>query len=325
MPLGYNRVLGLARQSEDMRPHRVAIAHWPTIIDDPRTRSLEALAGHVAAAGYEGFEIGVAGVERYFPDESPVVVARKARRILERENMANFGATLHLTDDGLRELNWLDEPIEQMRVELEFGSEFVSFQLAIHPDYANTGGLYREDEGYLAWCADRVARLRDAAWDLGLNFYLELHVDRITEDPSACCRIHEMVTCELNGDMSHFLARGMLRGRYMKRIMKYIGHTHIRMARLYGDLSAEVEDPQADWEAEGVTWQLFDFMKPALEGGLSSRTISGETGPMHLVTDTLTQDAALVPLYRAMARYADASAQGIAMKVDSPADLKPWG
>jgi hypothetical protein len=54
-------------------------------------------------------------------------------------------------------------------------------------------------------------------------------------------------------------------------------------------------------------------MKPGLHGGPSSRTICGETGPLHLVSDTLTQDAALVPLYRAMARYADAAAQGSAI------------
>jgi hypothetical protein len=70
---------------------------------------------------------------------------------------------------------------------------------------------------------------------------------------------------------------------------------------------------------------MFKLMTGGLAGGLSSRTISGETGPMHLVKDTLTQDAALVPLYRAMARYADASAQGIVMRVESPADLRPWG
>jgi hypothetical protein len=97
------------------------------------------------------------------------------------------------------------------------------------------------------------------------------------------------------------------------------------MARLYGDLSAAVADPRADWAAGGLTWQMFQFMKPGLQRGLSSRTICGETGPLHLVTDTLTQDAALVPLYRAMARYADAAAQGIMIKAESPADLQPWG
>lgn len=34
--------------------------------------------------------------------------------------------------------------------------------------------------------------------------------------------------------------------------------------------------------------------------------IMGETGPMHLVKDALGLDAKLVPLWRAMARYADA-------------------
>ncbi len=38
-------------------------------------------------------------------------------------------------------------------------------------------------------------------------------------------------------------------------------------------------------------------------GGLSSRCIVGEAGPMHLVTDALGLDAKLVPLYRAMAAY----------------------
>src|SRR5690606_3403510 len=113
------------------------------------------------------------------------------------------------------------------------------------------------------------------------------------EDPAALCRILDMATVELNGDMSHFLARGYMRGPHVERSMAHLGHTHVRMARMYGDLSAVVEDPAADWANSGVTWQMFDFMKAGLEGGLSSRTISGETGPMHLVKDTLTQDAAL--------------------------------
>ena len=81
---------------------------------------------------------------------------------------------------------------------------------------------------------------------------------------------------------------------------------HARMARQHGDLSADVPDPVADWEAKGVTYQSFEYYKPALEGGLSSRVIVGESGPMHLVTDSLTLDAKLVPLWRAMAEYADA-------------------
>jgi len=74
-----------------------------------------------------------------------------------------------------------------------------------------------------------------------------------------------------------------------------------------------------------VTWQIFQLMKGGLADGLSSRTVSGETGPAFLVTDTLSQEARLVPLYRAMCRFADAAAQGITMPVDDPTQLKPWG
>jgi sugar phosphate isomerase/epimerase len=325
MPLGHNRVLGDPAKPEAARPHRVALANWPATMKDKRTETLDSLLSHLAAAGYEGTEFGPSFWARWFPGDSPVVIARHARAALEKRGLANFGSTLHVTDDAMRKLNWLDWFIEQMKLVRELGGGFASYQVVIHPDYEKSGGSYREDERYLRWCAANVADLRDATWEQGLNFYLEVHVDRITEDPAALCRILDMAACELNGDMSHYLARGFMRGRHVERIQRHIGHTHVRMARMYGDLSAGVIDPKTDWEAGGVTWQMFQYMMPALKGGLSSRTISGETGPMHLVKDTLTQDAALVPLYRAMARWADASAQGIQIKVAEPADLKPWG
>jgi sugar phosphate isomerase/epimerase len=325
MPLGYNRVLGQASTPAAARPHRVAIAPWPTMPKDRRSETLANLLGHLASAGYEGLEFSAGSFARYFPSDSPAVAARRARAEVERAGLRVFGATLFVRDAQLRGLRWLDGIVEEMRLIGELGGEFASFQFDIHPDYYNTAGLYREDEEYLRWCAGIVAKLRENAWKLGLNFYLEIHVDRITEDPAALCRLLDLATCELNGDMSHFLSRGFTKGRYVERALSLLGHTHVRLARKYGDLSAAVADPKADWEAKGLTWQLFEFMKPGLQGGLSSRTISGETGPMHLVTDTLTQDAALVPLYRAMARYADASAQGMTMKVDEPSDLKPWG
>ncbi|GAC1428042.1 MAG: hypothetical protein NVSMB65_01170 [Chloroflexota bacterium] len=324
MTLGWNRVLGESRIPEAARPHRVAIATWPTLVDDRRSKTLPALLGHLAHAGYEGLEFGARDFARFFPGDAPAVVARRARAEVEGAGLRVFGSTLHLTDERVRALHWLEGVREEMRFARELGGEFVSFQYDLHPDYYYTAGAYRADEVYLRWCAENVARLRAAAWDLGLNFYLEIHVDRITEDPAALCRLLELATCELTGDLSHLLARGFTRGRYVEKALAHMGHTHVRMARRYGDLSAGVADPRADWEAEGVTWQMFQLMKGGLEGGLSSRTISGETGPMHLVVDTLTQDAALVPLYRAMARYADASAQGIALRVDDPADLRPW-
>lgn len=327
MPLGYNRVLGDPNVPAEARPHRVAIASWPTMMGggDPRNATLDALLGHVKASGYEGLEFSYHAYSRYFPGDSPSVITKKARAAVEKAGLKNFGGTLHLGDAQLRKLHWLKNVIDEMKLLQDLGGEFASFQYEIAPEYYFTAGAYREDEEYLKWCADVVSQLRDNAWKLGLNFYLEIHVDRITEDPAALCRILEMASCELNGDISHLLARGMTKGKYVEKCLSHMGHSHVRMARQYGDLSAPVPDPKADWEAKGITWGMFQFMKAGLKGGLSSRVLSGETGPFQTVKDSLTQDAALVPLYRAMARYADASAQGISMKVDEPGDLRPWG
>jgi sugar phosphate isomerase/epimerase len=325
MPLGYNRVLGDQRKAPEARPHRVALAGWPAVMQDARNATLDALIGHLQTSGYEGVEFAVGSFARYFPGDSPAVIATKARRAMEAAGLQIFGATLHLGDTQLRQRDWLTGVIEQMKQIQDSGGEFASFQFEVAPDYYNTAGAYREDEDYLRWCADTVSTLRENAWKLGLNFYLEVHVDRITEDPAALCRILDMADVELNGDLSHFISRGFLKGKHVDRIVNRVNHTHCRMARKYGDLSADVPDPKADWEQQGVTWQLFQLMKPALAHGLTSRTISGESGGMHLVKDTLTLDAKLVPLWRAMARFADAGAQGMVMKVEQPGDLKPWG
>ena len=63
----------------------------------------------------------------------------------------------------------------------------------------------------------------------------------------------------------------------------------------------------------GVTWQAFHTSRACLDGGLSSRCIGGESGPFQQLSGTgraLALDALLVPLYRKMAAYADASASG---------------
>ena len=324
MPLGYNKVLGDPAKPAALRPHRVVIAHWPTTIKDPRTRTFDTLAHYIASAGYEGAEFSIYRLTEFFPGDSEPVMARKTRRALEQVGLRNFGSTLHLEDAQLREIHWLKHVTDQIKIIQDTGGEYVSVQFFLHPQYMDTGGAYREDETYIRWCADRVAQIREQAWSAGMNFYLEVHIARITEDPAACCRILELVTCELNGDLSHLLYRSITQGKYVEKILEHVSHTHVRMARKHGDLSAVVEDPKADWEQRGVTWQMFKLMQPALARGLSSRAIVGETGPMHLVTDSLTQDAVLVPLYRAMARYADAGAQGMTMSVNSPEDLKPW-
>lgn len=325
MPLGYNRILGDSSKPEVSRPHRVALASWPTGPKDRRSDTIDAMTAHASSAGYEGFEFGPVTAARYFPDDSLAAAVKKLGRKCDKAGVPILGSTLHVGDDFMRSIGWHDNIAEQLKQIIDLGGEYAAFQFFIHPDYAGTGGAYRDDERYLSWAAQQVAELRGLTWDHNLNFYLEVHLDRITEDPAALCRILDLATCELNGDMSHYLCRGITRGKHMDKIMSHLGHTHVRMARHYGDLSADVPDPKADWQAKGVTWQMFQLMKAGLEGGISSRAICGETGPMHLVKDTLSLDAKLVPLYRAMARYADASAQGMTIKVDEPGDLQPWG
>ena len=104
---------------------------------------------------------------------------------------------------------------------------------------------------------------------------------------------------------------------------------HQRMARRFGDLSVEVPDPAADWDGNGVTRQAWDMSCRALvHGGLSSRTICGEAGPIHLVRDALSTDASLVPLWRKLARFADAQAKrsaGVASEGgDGDLDANPF-
>jgi hypothetical protein len=62
---------------------------------------------------------------------------------------------------------------------------------------------------------------------------------------------------EVNADISHYNFRQITAGGWLARILARVGHTHQRMARQLGDLSAEVEDPAADWDAkvsQPVVW-----------------------------------------------------------------------
>ena len=196
------------------------------------------------------------------------------------------------------------------------------------PKYLNTGGAYRRDEAYIDCVAKRIEDLHAACWEQGMNCYIETHVDRISEDPEAFvkildkCRIH----VEVNGDLSHYLYRGMRPDAPdIKQILSSMGHTHQRLAKVHGDLSANVKNPKKDWKRRGLTWNAFCFSKAGLDGGLSSRVVAGESGPMHDVDDPLTLDAKLVPLYKFMAAYADASVEGGAPDIQSPKDVKnPW-
>lgn len=136
---------------------------------------------------------------------------------------------------------------------------------------------------------------------------MEIHIDRVTEDLSALAKIMKLTEAdfELNGDLSHLLYRGIVHGQAVDVALARVGHMHQRMARQHGDLSINVTNPAQDWQEGGPTYQAWQLAKRALSQGLSSRTICGEAGPIHLVEDPLTQDAKMLPLLKLMAQYAD--------------------
>eukprot|EP00494_Astrolonche_serrata_P026041 UN26302 len=141
------------------------------------------------------------------------------------------------------------------------GAEYLTFQMWVHNKYIDTCGAYRNDEEYLKKCAKRIEDLHAVCKKYDINCYIETHVQRITEDPEGLCKImdHCDVDFEINGDLSHFVFRG-IRPDYpeMEKILSRMGHTHQRMARPFGDLSVNVDDPKTDWKHHGVTRGAFN-------------------------------------------------------------------
>ena len=129
---------------------------------------------------------------------------------------------------------------------------------------------------------------------------------------------------EVNGDLSHYIYRGIWQGAALEEILSRVGHLHQRMAREHGDMSADIPPAKGTWEkdwedesgAARLAWRMTEMVlrlnkgKVAGGGGLSSRCIMGETGEWLLVAGvrTLDLDASLVPLYRKMAAAADRAA-----------------
>ena len=153
------------------------------------------------------------------------------------------------------------------RLEKEIGSEYITFQLCLPAEHMNTGGAYRNDEAYLNLCAQRIARLQEICFRNGLNFYVETHIDRLSEDVEGFCKIFDRAPYfEVNADISHYNYRGITKGPFLQRINERVNHTHQRMARTHGDLSSDLGvhfssttplgDADADWKAKGVTFEV---------------------------------------------------------------------
>jgi hypothetical protein len=100
---------------------------------------------------------------------------------------------------------------ERLILDRSVGAEYVTFQINLPPQYLNTGGMYRDgkrdhsarfdlsarfahvcivsvilwavaDHAYLRRIANDIALLQGVCFDLGLNFYVETHMDRVSED-----------------------------------------------------------------------------------------------------------------------------------------------
>ena len=80
------------------------------------------------------------------------------------------------------------------------------------------------------------------------------------EDPAGFVAIMEAcpVYFEVNLDVSHYNFRQIKhsQSKHLRTICARVGHTHQRMCRELGDLSADVPDPGEDWAKKGLTWQV---------------------------------------------------------------------
>eukprot|EP00929_Paragymnodinium_shiwhaense_P089388 TRINITY_DN49543_c0_g1_i1.p1 TRINITY_DN49543_c0_g1~~TRINITY_DN49543_c0_g1_i1.p1 ORF type:complete len:398 (+),score=62.42 TRINITY_DN49543_c0_g1_i1:147-1340(+) len=322
--------------------HEIAITAWsfcnPRKQDglDETVKSFNgcflSLCSFLKEHGYDGLEISVEDTRRggwfpaYLGDDE---VVSQIQHALTKTGLKVTGSLLHVTDGGApigaSLMTGLDfnnpgffEALRRcLELQKRIGVQYVTFQIDLQDRFKGTGGAYRNDEEYLRLTAARVQAMQRVCHEAGVNFYVETHIDRISEDPEAFCKIFDYCPSyfEVNADISHYLYRNICRGPHYDRIMERVGHSHQRLARKHGDLSAEpgvsmgsigqIGDASADWESRGVTWEALEAMKPALQRGLSSRAIVGEAGPAFMVKDALALDTKLVPLYRAMALLAD--------------------
>merc|ERR1711924_373142 len=245
------------------------------------------------------------------------------RRAADRAGVCMLGATYHITDGnegvcpsvpGVKAPDFADaDLVETLEYRLardkQLGAGYINFQIWLPPKYMHTPLAWRDDDEYLRATVDRAVRLQKLCWKHGLNAYFETHIDRWGEDPIFFRKVLEAGLrhggFEVNGDLSHYLYRNFTQGPDVQAVLEKVNHLHVRIARIHGDLSAETLDPHSDFNAGGPTRAQWDMILTA--GPLSSRTVCGESGPLHLVTNPLDQDARLVPMLRAIAAAKDGS------------------
>eukprot|EP01084_Bolivina_argentea_P207719 354362_1 len=308
--------------------HRVALAGWPVHQDkggnkeDIRTNTLTGLVNHLSDCGYDGIEMAFTHFQKMYFEHSKLSISEQIDIIKSKLNENNLQIFGYLTCS--KDTDWINDEsiskhLETVKTDMinnkRLGAEYVIFHMFLPKQYMNSDGCYRNNEQLLNKYVDRIRTLQQIAYDVGLNFYVETHVWMCSEDPEAFSKIidlyngkygNENINCfEVNGDLAHYICRGMMNGPFVDNILSSMEHTHVRMARVYGDVSVDVFNPIDDWNNKGVTWKYWQFAKKGLKNGLTSRVIVGESGPYHLVKDPLTQDQRMMPLLRAMAQYCD--------------------
>ena len=60
---------------------------------------------------------------------------------------------------------------EKLQHEVEIGLEYIDFHIRLPPRYLNSGGEYREDYAYHRVTAERIKRIQEICFELGLNCY----------------------------------------------------------------------------------------------------------------------------------------------------------
>jgi len=326
-PRKSNLILGDQSLAESERKHRVGLASWShcAMKDALKMKTLGDLFDHCKEVGYDGLETGINDLRDggYFDDSVTNTQAiEMIRKETERTGVQILGALYIITDGNppyrhfdldFEEIFFEEKLRSQIRADKKAGAEYITFQICLPPKYMNTGGAYRDDQKFISLCAERIAKLQRICFEEELNFYVETHVDRISEDLAGFVKILENARCpdtvEVNGDLSHYIYRGWTKGKHLEKILARLGHTHQRMARTHGDLSSSVQDLKADWNkaSDSLTKSAWEMIAGVLASkkGLSSRAIVAESGPIHLVENSLAENDRLVPFFKFMKCFAD--------------------
>jgi hypothetical protein len=171
--------------------HRVALTAWP-INDDPcgSFSTPEQLFAHAKRAGYDGLELTVDDFRKtFFAGQSYERIIAAVKALSASTGVQIVGSLYHVSDGGWRrehedgapgrwdldfnEADFFEELARRIALDKALGSEYVTFQISLPPEYLNTGGEYRDDAAFVRRSAERIARMQQICFEQGMNFYVE--------------------------------------------------------------------------------------------------------------------------------------------------------